>query len=189
MTNADRLKSISADTIVAGLNLKWTNAYSFLNMAFAASTSTGSTTFNSLIGTQFGLDIAYYLEPATIFFLLVQTKDKNIYVTNGTYTLYLSESNLIQMLIHKWKKGITQTTAIISSISVGENFTWTFISTNTGEDLEIDRYIINVILNNYLESYFTLVQTTATAPNITQTHLIVYDALRERFNTVYETSF
>lgn len=166
MANADRLTSISADTIVYGLNLKWTNAYSFLGMTFVASTSTGATTFDSLIGTQFGLDIGYYLEPATIFFLLVQAKDKNIYVTNGTYTLYLSESNLTQMLIHKWKKGITQTTAIIDSISVGENFTWTFISTNTGKDLEIDRYIINVILNNYLESYFTLVSSTKNSQSI-----------------------
>ena len=193
MANIDRLTPILSDDIVIGLNRKWNNAYSFLNQTFASSTSVGQNNIESILQTQFGIDFAYWMDHFTLFFLLVQSSDKTIYVSDGSSILYLNKYNIIGLLKHKWTQEISQSTAIYSSISFdNDNFTFTFNTTdsNSSDNFQVDRYILKTILSNYLETYFSFIEILPDQYPITRMlYSYDYDSIKYRFNTVYETSF
>ena len=193
MANIDRLTPILSDDIVIGLNRKWNNAYPFLNQTFASSTSVGQNNIESILQTQFGIDFAYWIDHFTLFFLLVQSSDKTIYVSNGSSILYLNKYNIIGLLKYKWTQEISQSTAIYSSISFDDNnFTFTFNTTdlNSSDNFQVDRYILKTILSNYLETYFSFIEILSDQYPITRMlYSYDYDSIKYRFNTVYETSF
>ena len=193
MANIDRLTPILSDDIVVGLNRKWNNAYSFLNQTFASSSSVGQNNVESILQTQFGINFAYWIDHFTLFFLLVQSSDKTIYVSDGSSVLYLNKYNIIGLLKHKWTQGISQSTAVYSSISFdNDNFTFTFNTTdlNSGDNFQIDRYILKTILSNYLETYFSFIEILSDQYPITRMlYSYDYDSIKYKFNTVYETSF
>ncbi len=160
MANIDRLTPILSDDIVVGLNRKWNNAYSFLNQTFTSSSSVGQNNIESILQTQFGIDFAYWIDHFTLFFLLVQSSDKTIYVSDGSSILYLNKYNIIGLLKHKWTQAISQSTAVYSSILFDDdNFTFTFNTTdlNSSDNFQVDRYILKTILSNYLETYFSFI--------------------------------
>lgn len=193
MANIDRLTPILSDDIVVGLNRKWNNAYSFLNQTFASSSSVGQNNVESILQTQFGIDFAYWIDHFTLFFLLVQSSDKTIYVSNGSSILYLNKYNIIGLLKYKWTQEISQSTAIYSSISFdNDNFTFTFNTTdlNSSDNFQVDRYILKTILSNYLETYFSFIEILSDQYPITRMlYSYDYDSIKYKFNTVYETSF
>ena len=193
MANIDRLTPILSDDIVVGLNRKWNNAYSFLNQTFASSTSVGQNNIESILQTQFGIGFAYWIDHFTLFFLLVQSSDKTIYVSNGSSILYLNKYNIIGLLKYKWTQEISQSTAIYSSISFdNDNFTFTFNTTdlNSSDNFQVDRYILKTILSNYLETYFSFIEILSDQYSITRMlYSYDYDSIKYKFNTVYETSF
>lgn len=193
MANIDRLTPILSDDIVVGLNRKWNNAYSFLNQTFASSTSVGQNNIESILQTQFGIDFAYWMDHFTLFFLLVQSSDKTIYVSGGSSILYLNKYNIIGLLKYKWTQEISQSTATFSSILFDDNnFTFAFNSTdsNINDNFKIDRYILKTILSNYLENYFSFIEILDNQYPITRIlYSYDYDSIKYRFNTVYETSF
>lgn len=193
MANIDRLTPILSDDIVVGLNRKWNNAYSFLNQTFASSTSVGQNNIESILQTQFGIDFAYWMDHFTLFFLLVQSSDKTIYVSGGSSILYLNKYNIIGLLKYKWTQEISQSTATFSSILFDDNnFTFAFNSTdsNINDNFKIDRYILKTILSNYLENYFSFIEILDNQYPITRMlYSYDYDSIKYRFNTVYETSF
>ena len=193
MANIDRLTPILSDDIVVGLNRKWNNAYSFLNQTFASSTSVGQNNIESILQTQFGIDFAYWIDHFTLFFLLVQSSDKTIYVSNGSSILYLNKYNIIGLLKYKWTQEISQSTAVYSSILFDDdNFTFTFNTTdlNSSDNFQVDRYILKTILSNYLETYFSFIEILSDQYPITRMlYSYDYDSIKYKFNTVYETSF
>ena len=193
MANIDRLTPILSDDIVVGLNRKWNNAYSFLNQTFASSTSVGQNNIESILQTQFGIDFAYWMDHFTLFFLLVQSSDKTIYVSDGSSILYLNKYNIIGLLKYKWTQEISQSTAVYSSILFdNDNFTFTFNTTdsNSSDNFQVDRYILKTILSNYLENYFSFIEILDNQYPITRMlYSYDYDSIKYRFNTVYETSF
>lgn len=188
--NSDRLITRPAAIIAAGLSNKWSNAYSFLGVTFGTSASENGVSFNSLNGNQFQLDVAYYLEPEDLYFLLLQLKDAYVTMTKGAVTLMLTDENIKQILRHKWAKGITQLPYTnLGSISVsGENVTWTFNSVANPALIEIERYKADVILTNYLENYFTKISSSASYPNVVQTYMMNWDNIKSRFNYRMETN-
>lgn len=193
MANIDRLTSISSDDIVFGLNKKWNNAYQFLAQTFGSSTSIGQNNIDSIMQTQFGINFAYWVDPFTLFFLLIQSYDKTIYVSDGSSTLYLNQYNIIGLLKYKWTQEISQSTATFASILFDDNnFTFAFNSTdsNINDNFKIDRYILKTILSNYLENYFSFIEILDNQYPITRIlYSYDYDSIKYRFNTVYETSF
>ena len=193
MANIDRLTPILSDDIVIGLNRKWNNAYSFLNQTFASSTSVGQNNIESILQTQFGIDFAYWIDHFTLFFLLVQSSDKTIYVSNGSSILYLNKYNIIGLLKYKWTQEISQSTAVYSSILFdNDNFTFTFNTTNSNssDNFQVDRYILKTILSNYLETYFSFIEILSDQYPITRMlYSYDYDSIKYKFNTVYKTSF
>ena len=193
MANIDRLTPILSDDIVVGLNRKWNNAYSFLNQTFASSSSVGQNNVESILQTKFGIDFAYWIDHFTLFFLLVQSSDKTIYVSDGSSILYLNKYNIIGLLKHKWTQEISQSTAVYSSILFDDdNFTFTFNTTdlNSGDNFQVDRYILKTILSNYLETYFSFIEILSDQYPITRMlYSYDYDSIKYKFNTVYETSF
>lgn len=190
--NTDRLTTVPAVSIAAGITTKWTNAYSFLGFTWGTTSVNNGITFNSLTQNQFALDLAYYLEPEDLWYLLYQVKDSYVTVTSGTTTLLFTEDNIKQILIHKWNKGITQLpNTPLSSITIsGENIIWAFTTSVANSDslAEVEKYKVDVILTNYLEDYFTKTSSILTYPNITLTYNINWDLIRARFNYRMETN-
>lgn len=183
--NSDRLIQMSSGVIVTGLTTKWTNAYSFLGFTWETTLTDNGITFDSLNKNQFALDLAYYLEPEDLFFLLFQVKDKLISVTNGTTTLILNESNIKQILIHKWKKGITQLTTVPSNITIdGEYLTFDYSMTvaNTIDNKESSCFMTKTTLSNYLESYFNYEDIAILYPTISLKYKLNWDVIKARFS-------
>ena len=189
----DNLLFILSDDIVVGLNSKWNNAYSFLNQTFASSTSVGQNNIESILQTQFGIDFAYWIDHFTLFFLLVQSSDKTIYVSNGSSILYLNKYNIIGLLKYKWTQEISQSMAVYSSILFDDdNFAFTFNTTdlNSSDNFQVDRYVLKTILSNYLETYFSFIEILSDQYPVTRMlYSYDYDSIKYKFNTVYETSF
>lgn len=183
--NSDRLTIMPATIVVAGLTTKWTNAYSFLGFTWGTTLTDNGVTFDSLNKNQFALDLAYYLEPEDLFFLLFQAKDSLISVTNGTTALVMNESNIKQILIHKWKKGITQLTTVLSNITVdGEYliFDYSMTVTNTIDNKESSCFMTKTILSNYLEIYFSYEDINILYPQISLKYKLNWDVIKARFS-------
>lgn len=183
--NSDRLIQMSSDTIVAGLTTKWTAMYNFLNFTWSSTLIDNQVAFDSLNSNQFSKDVAYYLEPEDLFFLLFQSKDKLISITNGIDTLILSESNIKQILIFKWKKGITQLSSILSNLIIdGEYliFNYQMSTINTIDNKESSYFMIKTILSNYLENYFNYEDVNILYPQITLKYKLNWDLIKARFS-------
>lgn len=184
--NSDRLTQMSSDIIVTGLTNKWTDAYSFLGFDFSSITTDNGVTFDSLNKNQFALDLAYYLEPEDILFLLFQVKDKFIQVTDGATIIQLTENNLKQILVHKWIKAITQLNSILNSVSVQDDFiTYNFVldTTDLSSKVEGELFAINELLSNYFEKYADYNSQNLVYPNTSLTYKINWDVIKSRFSS------
>lgn len=190
--NSDRLIQMSSDIIVAGLVTKWSAAYSFLMFTWGTSVSDNGITFDSLSQTQFGKDLSYYLEPEDLFFMLLQAKDKFISISDGNNLLIFTESNVKQILINKWKLGITQLSATLTNIDIDNDYvSWKFsmLVGNTNENKESTIFSIKTVLSNYLEYYFKHNDIELIYPNITMKYRINWDTIKSRFSNRMSMNF
>ena len=82
--NNDRLILIPAASIAAGLNTKWTNYCPFVGVTWESNTSDNGVLFNNLTSNQTATDIAYFLEPEDLWYILLQNKSDILYATKDS---------------------------------------------------------------------------------------------------------
>ena len=88
--NSDRLISIPAASIAAGLNTKWTNYCPFMGVTWSSGPTDNGVMFNTLTTNQVATDIAHFLEPEDLWYILLQNKSDILYASKDSIIVITS---------------------------------------------------------------------------------------------------
>ena len=190
--NSDRLISVPAASIAAGLNTKWNNYCPFLGITWTFENVNNGTLFENLKTNADVIEIACFLEPEDLWYLLFQSKSGYVCATKGSISIPMTDDNIKAIFIYKWKRAITQlpNTSIELVNNNGDNITFSFLTTVNNSPISLNKelYKTKVILTGYLDGYFNEVSSNVAYPNVYTTYVIDWDKIRARFNYRMETS-
>lgn len=190
--NSDRLISKPAALIAAGLNTKWTNYCPFMGVTWSSSSTDNGVMFNTLTTNQVATDIAHFLEPEDLWYILLQNKSEILYASKDSLSIPMNDNNIKAIIAYKWNRNISQlpNTSLMDIIVNGDNLIFQFMTIVLNESLKPEKESLksDIILTGYLDGYFTKQSSNISYPNITHTYLMDWDKIRARFNYRMETS-
>lgn len=148
------IDNIPSSTILSGLQSLWNNKFYVFGYTLSTTQSNG-VDFNSL-NNDFSKNIAYYFDVEDLLFLLYQSTDSYVQITDSISTIVFNQNNIIQILKYKWNKSITQLDSLIVDI-IKQNdyiiYKFQTNKTNLFSNNESEIFKINSILQKFNERY------------------------------------